>query len=145
MKIFCIEEFKDAFHQLIRKNSYKELEHEIINHFFKKNSCVSDVNNGTNLNKSTATPYIKKRFKGSGGFRMYFLLIIVDDAVYLMYVHPKTGSLGSENIDKKLRTGLYKNVLDSIKNNNLYLITLSKSNKKKIVFEKVTEPVFKTK
>lgn len=139
MRIFCIEEFKNEFDRVSRKNSYKELEKEIINYFFDEKLSISDINNGVNLNKSKDTPYIKKRFKGSGGFRIYFLLIIIDHIVYLMYVHPKSGTFGRENIDKKLRTGLYKSILACIKKNNLYSVTVSRSDPKKLVFEKVKE------
>ena len=53
-----------------------------------------------------------------------------------MFVHPKTGALGSENITDESKAYLYKKVLDSIKSNDLYQLTLNEENKK-IDFKKV--------
>lgn len=88
---------------------------------------------GTRLNNSDDIPYIKKRLNGSGGFRIYFLLVIKDEKIYLMFLHPKTGSLGYENTTDESKALLYKKVLESIKSNNLYRITLDK---KSLVFKK---------
>ena len=79
---------------------------------------------GTRLNNSDTTPYIKKRLNGSGGFRVYFLLIIKDENVYLMFIHPKTGSMGYDNITDISKVSLYKKVLECIKTNNLYIVSL---------------------
>jgi hypothetical protein len=118
MKIFCLEEFKAQFEKLISKRSYRNLEGEIINYFFGKD--VSALMNGTRLNNSNETPYIKKRLNGSGGYRTYYLLVIKDDSLYLMFVHPKTGSLGASNITDESKSALYKIVLEAIRDNNLY-------------------------
>ncbi len=96
MTIYCIEQFKVEFENLKSKKPYRSLEKEIIDYFFDK--TVSELSSGIRLNNSTITPYIKKRLNGSGGFRVYYLLIINKENVYLMYVHPKTGPSGSENI-----------------------------------------------
>ena len=74
MTIFCLEEFKIEFEKLMRKNSYRTLEQDLIDYFFNKS--VNDLCSGTRLNNSEQTPYIKKKLHGSGGFRYYFLLII---------------------------------------------------------------------
>lgn len=41
-----------------------------------------------------------------------------------MFVHPKTGSEGSENITDESKSLIYKEVLKCIKSNDLYQITL---------------------
>lgn len=45
---------------------------------------------------------------GKGGYRLYFLLIIRKESLYLMFVHPKTGSYGSENMTEESKAYLYK-------------------------------------
>ncbi len=40
-----------------------------------------------------------------------------------MFLHPKTGSLGYENITDASKALLYKKVLECIKTNNLYEVT----------------------
>jgi hypothetical protein len=134
MDIFCLEDFKVEFEKLKGKKSYSSIEDDIIKYFFGKNA--QELSSGVRLNNSSETPYIKKRKNGSGGFRFYYLLIIKDEKLYLMFVHPKTGALGSENITDESKAYLYKKVLDSIISNDLYQLTLNEENKK-IDFKKV--------
>lgn len=131
MEIFCLEDFKVEFDKLKKKNSYSSIESDIISYFFDKE--LSQLMSGTRLNNSDETPYIKKRLNGSGGFRIYFFVFVKDEKIYLMFIHPKTGSLGYENITDESKALLYKKVLESIKTNNLYKITVDKNN---LVFKK---------
>jgi len=125
MRIFCLEDFKVEFEKLKKKNSYSSIEGDIIKYFFEKE--IAQVMSGTRLNNSDDIPYIKKRLNGSGGLRIYFLFVIKDEKIYLMFVHPKTGSLGYENITDKSKALLYKRVLESIKTNNFYEIAVDKN------------------
>lgn len=131
MTILCIEDFKVEFEKLKKKNSYSSIEQDIIEYFFEKET--QQLTSGTRLNNSDDTPYIKKRLNGSGGFRIYFLLIIKNEKVYLMFLHPKTGSLGYGNITDDSKALLYKKVLECIKTNDLYEVTVEN---KKLVFKK---------
>jgi len=131
MTIFCLEEFKVQFEKLKKNNSYASIEEDIIGYFFDKE--IHQLSSGTRLNNSDATPYIKKRLNGSGGFRIYFLLVIKNENIYLMFLHPKTGSLGYDNITNESKASLYKNVLESIKTKNLYEVTVGNN---KLVFKK---------
>ena len=133
MELFCLDDFKVEFEKLKTKKSYKTLEQDIIGYFFGK--TTEKLYAGTRLNHSKDTPYIKKRLRGSGGFRVYFLIIIKDNHLYLMFVHPKTGSKGSENITDESKAYLYKKVLENIKSGDLYKLTLDKT-KSKICFSK---------
>lgn len=82
---------------------------------------------GTRLNGSSETPYIKKRLKGRGGFRVYFLVLILNDCLYLMHVHAKTGKLGYENVADAFKTSIYKDVLLAIESNDLIEMTLDET------------------
>ena len=64
---------------------------------------------------------------------MTFLLIIKSEKVYLLFLHPKTGSLGYENITDDSKALLYKKVLECITSNNLYELTVENN---KLVFRK---------
>lgn len=134
MTILCLEDFKVQFEKLKKKNSYSSIEEDTIDYFFGKE--IQQLISGTRLNNSDDTPYIKKRLNGSGGFRIYFLLVIKNENVYLMFIHPKTGSLGYENISDDSKSLLYKKVLECIKTNKLYKITVENN---KLVFEKKQE------
>lgn len=133
MKIFCIAEFKVEFEKLKDKKSYNSIESDIIDYFLDKS--VQELSSGTRLNNSSETPYIKKRIHGKGGFRFYYLLIIKNESLYLMFVHPKTGSLGADNIKDDSKSYLYKKVLQCINTNDLYILTLN-TERKNIVFTK---------
>jgi hypothetical protein len=133
MIIYCMEDFKLAFEKLKSKNAYKDIEKETIKYFFGK--TVSELASGTRLNHSESAPYIKKRIGGRGGFRFYYLLIIKGESLYLMYVHPKTGVYGSDNITDESKAKLYKDVLLCIENRNLYHLSLNE-NSNKIIFSK---------
>jgi len=122
MEIFCIEEFKVQFEKLKKNRSYSTIEKDIISYFFDTN--IIALTSGTRLNNSDETPYIKKRLGGSGGYRLYFLLVIKNSNVYLMFLHPKTGSLGYDNITDESKAMLYKKVLASIKLNDLYKLVV---------------------
>lgn len=122
MTIFCLEDFKIQFEKLKKNNSYSSIEKDIIEYFFDKE--ISQLASGTRLNNRDDIPYIKKRLNGSGGFRIYFLLVIKNERVYLMFLHPKTGSLGYENITDDSKALLYKKVLEGIQTNNLYELTI---------------------
>lgn len=133
MDIYCLDDFKVEFEKLNSKKSYITIESDIIEYFFNKS--VQELSSGTRLNNSDDTPYIKKRLRGSGGFRCYFLLIIKSQSLFLMFVHPKTGSKGSENITDESKAYLYKKVLDCIKSEDLYRLKLDET-QTKIIFDK---------
>lgn len=123
MKIFCLPEFKLEFEKLKKKNAYKSVEPQIIQYFFNKK--VEELCSGVRLNHSDSTPYIKKRLEGRGGFRVYYLLVIKDGNLYLMFLHPKTGPLGADNIKDESKALLYKKVLEAIQTNDLFEVTVS--------------------
>ena len=131
MKIYCLEDFKTEFEKLTAKKSYRDLESQVIAYFFNKTS--SELKSGTRLNNSDVTPYIKKRIAGRGGYRTYYLLIIKEEALYLMFVHPKTGKYGSPNITDESKAYLYKKLLAAIKSHSLYHVTIDSG---KLKFEK---------
>ena len=134
MQIFCIDKFKAEFEKLISKKQYSTLEKEIIDYFFDK--TPDELLSGTRLNNSTETPYIKKRLRGKGGFRLYFFALIRKGNIYLMFVHPKTGPYGASNITDESKALLYKNVLEAIKSNNLFQLQLNED-KKHLLFLKI--------
>jgi hypothetical protein len=131
MNVFCLSEFKSQVEKLRRKNSYSGIDEEIIEHFLEKK--LSDVQTGVRLNGNCPNPYIKKRLDGRGGFRVYFLLVIIKESIYLMHVHPKTGPYGQESVSDSLKKSLYKDILDAIESNNLFSVT---SENQKLVFNK---------
>jgi hypothetical protein len=113
MNLYCLEDFKTAVEKLGKNKSYSNIEQSVIEYYCNKS--IDQVKSGVNLNASDTVPYLKKRLEGSGGYRVYFLILIKNDCLYLMYIHPKTGAEGSENITEEARKGFYKKILACIK------------------------------
>ncbi len=122
MEIYCLQEFKTQFDKLKKKGSYKGIESEIIDNFFGKNP-LDFFKNGAKITGTNDIPFIKKRVTGRGGWRFYYLLMVKKEKLYLMYLHPKRGSEGAENITDEFEKQIYTEVLSSIKSDDLYTVT----------------------
>lgn len=139
MNVYCIEEFKNQIEKLKKIKEYISIESDIIDYLSNK-SCA-ELATGARLNNSSSIPYIKKRISGSGGYRLYYLLILKDGDAYMLFIHPKTGKHGSSNVTDEAKKDLYKKVLTDIKSENLFSIDTKKFKDKQLVFEKVaTQP-----
>lgn len=136
MNIYCLEDFKVQVEKMLRKRAYQDLEKEIVGYFHGKNP--SELASGVRLNHSPEAPYIKKRLGGRGGFRLYFLLLLVKGNLYLMFVHPKTGPMGASNITDDSKSYLYKKVVDCIQSNDLYEVHLD-SGKNRVSFSPMAQ------
>ena len=133
MRIFCTVEFEKIFKKLSKKNAYRDLEKEIVDYFFAEKI---DFSGGKRLGGHAENPYIKKRLGGSGGYRTYFYVIVKDDNIYLMFLHPKTGPDGSPNITDDAKTQLLKDLISDIKLGSLLLVTRHET-KKQLIFNVV--------
>lgn len=130
MAVYCLEDFKKEFERIKGKSSYKSLEKDIIDYFIGK--PISELVSGTRLNGSNENPYIKKRVKGRGGWRFYYLAVVKNGCIYLMFFHPKTGSEGIDNINDDLKASLYKKVLECMVSEDYYSLETDTENKKLI-------------
>lgn len=119
-RIYCIEAFKKQVQKLRKNNSYKSVDQLLIQ--FLRDKGIDHFRTGTLLNKSYTHPYIKHDIGGRGGFRLYYLAVIIKECVYLAFIHPKTGSGGSSNTTDEARGAFYKQVADAIKRGNLYQV-----------------------
>lgn len=78
------------------------------------------------------------RLEGRSGYRFYYLLIIKNDELYLMFLHPKTGPNRAENITKDFKKTIYNSVLTAIKNNDLFEVSVDKN---KLLFKKAASKI----
>lgn len=132
MKLYCTPEFRKEYEKLIKNKSYRGMGKEIISIYFDKD--IKDCLHGTRLNGTSPNPFIKKRIQGSGGSRLYLILILKKDSAYLAFIHPKTGSAGSDNITEDKQAELINTVYNCIENNDLFEVTCCK-NKENLIFE----------
>lgn len=136
MNVYCMEDFKKEVEKLKNKDSYADIEKEIIEYFFGQTKTIADIKSGDLLNNSDDRPYIKKRLRGRGGFRVYFLLIIIEKCVYLMYVHPKSGTFGSDNITTEAKSNFLDKMNKAIGSNALYVVKPDSKNTKLVFTNK---------
>lgn len=121
MKVFCTDTFRREYHKLIKKNSYRSLGKLIIEEVLQQpsaNLATSTVLNG----RPTDIPFYKKRIGGSSGFRLYCILVIKDDKLYFLYVHPKTGSKGIPNIKQAYHQTLQEELVTAIEQKQLFVV-----------------------
>ncbi len=119
MKIYCTPDFKSRIEKLSKNKSYKNINTCVGDHFFLERN-ENKFKNGSNLNSSQKFPFIKARLEGSGGYRVYYYYyFIMDERIYLSYIHPKTGSKGISNIGNKFKSDLIANTAKHISENKL--------------------------
>jgi len=133
MKLYCTPEFLVEYNHLVKSNSYAFLESELIK------LCNSTVQQVASLGTTVLAPlgnllFIKKRLGGSGGFRCYLLTIVVNDEVFLGFVHPKTGSMGGENITDAKKEETLAELLAARNSLGLYLLKPDTVKPKKLTF-----------
>lgn len=121
MDLFCTEDFYTTYNSLIRQKAYRGLEEEMCNYFIDKN--IEDLLSGTRLNNSNTRPLIKKRISGSGGYRIYYLLQISDSIALLLFIHPKTGPDGGENITDEHYKKISKDAIEALKNKTYWAVS----------------------
>ncbi len=56
-----------------------------------------------------------------------------------MFVHPKTGSLGADNITDESKALLYKRVLECIQTNDLFYVTVNAETNTLVFTKKETD------
>ena len=122
MNILCTAEFKSTFDKLRKNNSYSTLEADIAEYF--ASASPPTIYSGINLNQSTQTPYIKKRLSGKGGFRIYFFAIVRDNTLILVFVHPKTGTMGDVNISDTNKKLSLKQGIEALEQKRYYTLSI---------------------
>ena len=123
MSVFLTEEFVSEVSLLLKDTSHDDCEKEIIKSIF--NSSLEEVRLngckrlGGDPNKS---PFLRKRIETenagkSSGYRLYFWLLIEEENIYLLFIHPKTGRRSGTNITTEKQKELVKTFINHRKNN----------------------------
>lgn len=133
MRVYCTQEFKSEFDKITKNKAYSTLEKEIVGQYC--NTTYEEACTGDALGIFPNVSYLKKRLEGSGGYRVYIVGFVKNDAIYLAFVHPKTGPYGADNITLAKKKLLLKDMLAAIKNNELYSIIQDLGNSEKLVFK----------
>ena len=108
LEIRCTAEFKKQFDKLCKNKSYRHLEKNFIEGVL--NSDMNTLCVGTTLAIRENFRLIKERLGRSRDFRMYYLAYPSVDIIHMLYLHPKTGSMGMDNISSSFRDELLASV-----------------------------------
>lgn len=133
MDLYCTDEFKATFDKLSKEKAYATLEAELISQYC--NTTYDAACTGDPLSVFPNASYLKKRLEGKGGYRVYVLGVVKKDAIYLTYVHPKTGPYKLASIDMAKKKQLLKDVLAAIKGGKLLKVSEDPINSGKLLFK----------
>ncbi len=115
MAVFLTDEFISEVKSILKSKSHSDCETAIIESIFK--SSIDDIMKvgspkrlGGDPNKS---PFIRKRISTegagkSGGYRLYFWILIQQKNIYLLFIHPKSGRRSGTNITVEKQKELVK-------------------------------------
>lgn len=148
MNIFVTEEFISEVKAIIKSKSHDACEFDLIESIFNKN--IDEIKNiGTKRlgGVPDKNPFLRKRVGSenkskSEGYRLYFWLLIEDENVYLMFIHPKTGRRSATNITTDKQKELVKTFKLYRDEGKFILIELNKKGTE-IIFSKSKKEVFK--
>ena len=147
MDFFTTEEFIIEVTKLLKSKSHFDCEIEIISSILSSN--IEQIKNiackriGGDANKS---PFLRKNVETSnggksGGYRLYFWLMVQDEDVFLLFIHPKKGRYSSPNITPKKQIELVQTFKSSRESDRFIKIELNET-KNKIVYSKDKSTVF---
>lgn len=123
MSVFITEEFISEVSLLLKNTSHKDCEKEIINNIFNSSLDEIKLNGCKRLGGDpNRSPFLRKRIETenagkSSGYRLYFWLMIEEENVYLLFIHPKTGRRSGTNLTAEKQKELVKTFISHRKNN----------------------------
>ena len=135
MIVYCTDDFKSIIESYRRKPSYNDIDELVIEYIFDND--FDSLKSGVNLNKSNKIPFIKKRLGGRGGFRIYQLLKVESQEVYLLYVYPKAGPYGTSNFTDDGKTEIYKEGLSCLEGSSMKYIVEVNADRTLLIFKTV--------
>lgn len=134
MDIFVTDEFIHEVKSILKNNSHCDCESALINSIFTQSIEEIKLNGckrlGGNPEKS---PFLRKRIEGtstgkSSGYRLYFWLMVMEENIYLLFIHPKTGKRSGSNLTTEKQNELVKTFISSRDNSTFIKVEL-KNNK----------------
>lgn len=140
MKVYCIEEFPDELRKLKKKKSYRDVEKRLAEYFFPRpDVTVKEVAKGSIVNHDPDVPFFKKRLRGSGGYRVLFIGLVVNDIIFLTTIYPKTGDKGKGDLETDERLILQEKTRKAMEQKK-GLIVQCGADGKSLEFEKRKKP-----
>jgi len=146
MIVFVTEEFLSELKLISKDKSHSNCESFLIDSIFNKS--IDEIKNiGTKRlgGQADKNPFLRKRigsenYGKSSGYRLYFWLFIVEENVFLLFIHPKTGRRSASNITIEKQKDLVK-TFKEYRNTNRFLEVELDDEKSRIVFSKTKKKI----
>lgn len=126
MEVYCTTLFQKEFEKICKKKNYPDCHSEFVEYFLKQD--FKDIPSGDMLYGPPEMALWKKRLPDSSGYRFYFFASIASECVFLAFVHPKTGPLGTPNVKDQFKKQMHRDVLSEIKEGTLTKVTYDLAN-----------------
>lgn len=126
MKVYCTDTFRREYLKIIKNKGHRGLGNMIINQVLTQ--PFSSLATSIVLNGRRDIPFYKKDIGGRSGYRLYCMLVIKDDKLYLLFVHPKKGKYASDNIKSGYYRELEQELIDALTTQNLFVVSNDRDN-----------------
>ncbi|MCB9230230.1 MAG: hypothetical protein H6581_01085 [Bacteroidia bacterium] len=120
MEIKCTSSFEQQLAKLEKKKSYAGISRLISEYFFT--NSFQELLSGVRIHDIPNKPFIKKRLGGKGGFRIYYVADQIKEIIYLLFIHPKTGTLGQANISDEEKVASIHELVAAVKGEKLFWV-----------------------
>lgn len=148
MRVFMSPTFIEEVRKLTGSNDHSDLERVLIESVYT--GSIDHVIQGGNAKKlggSPNTPFIRRRMESQGhgkssGYRLYLWAFRIEQDIYLLYIHPKTGRSSAANISAEYQKQLvaeFKSFRDS---GRMALTRLSKDGTRILFDDRTAAAVF---
>jgi len=148
MRVFMSPTFVDEVRRLQRSNDHGDCERVLIESVYS--GSIDQVIQGGSAKKlggSPNTPFIRRRLEGQGqgkssGYRLYLWAFLIEEDVYLLYIHPKTGCRSAINISTEYQKQLVAEFKEFRDSGRMVLTKLSKDGTRILFDDKAGAAVF---
>lgn len=142
MRVFMSPTFIEEVRKLVRSKDHIDCETVLIGSVYNK--TLTEVIQGGSAKKlggSNDTPFVRRRLqrmgKGkSGGYRLYLWAFKIEEDLYLLYMHPKTGRRSAINISTEYQKELVVEFKKFRESGEMVLTQLSKDGSKIVMVGK---------
>jgi hypothetical protein len=148
MRVFMSPTFIEEVRKLHKSNDHGDCERVLIDSIYT--GTIDQVIQGGNSKKlggSPNTPFIRRRMESQGqgkssGYRLYLWAFRIEEDVYLLYIHPKTGRRSATNISAEYQKGLVAEFKEFRDKGCMALTKLSKDGTRILFDDRAGKAVF---
>ena len=147
MRIFMSPTFIEEVRKLVKSKDHADCEKTLIESVYSK--TLDEIIQGgaaKKLGGTPDTPFIRRRLQGQGtgksaGYRLYLWAFRLENDIYLIYMHPKTGRRSAVNISSDYQKELVREFKKFRDAGDMVLTKLSKDGSKILVEGTTTKTI----